>query len=200
MRTSLNPNGLMAKFYSSFYNTLELPNNLCTYFWKTIFALIMSPFVWPIFVLNRFSNKIDFTQRNEGDYGYQLSNRVSVTYGLVMNFILGIIGFLTTICIFGQTVGKNMAFYKYYVNGIATTLIIILSIFGYIKLMQSLPKKEKPVLTEEEEEELYWKNYSKKSEKQRIRQEKFERSFIYLTYQALKAFKEKVCPIIEWKE
>jgi len=56
----LNVNSWYGRLYLSTYgkdNTDTLPNNICSFFWPLLFAIILFPLCWPGHVINLFTPK-----------------------------------------------------------------------------------------------------------------------------------------------
>lgn len=55
---NLSKNSFSAKLYRFFYNTDDLPNNLCPYFWQLLLAYILViPFILPVIILRYGTDK-----------------------------------------------------------------------------------------------------------------------------------------------
>lgn len=197
MKTELNPHGLMARLYRNFYNTGGLPNNLCPYFWKLIIAIISFPFVWPAMLLNSFTNPYYYKKDYYNDWKEYAGglNRIPSLIGIILNILLFFGGILLSVILYGKPTAQHIGLERLYVNGII--LAVFVTVFFYLIgfLIRLIPKKKKKILTYEEEDEL-WRI---QREKNRLSKEKWQRSFVYLCWKAFIAWKDRVCPQIEWK-
>jgi len=196
----LSTHNKLAMLYRAFYNKEQLPKDLCSYFWLTLIALILTPFVWPALVINKlvapFKWKdvptwIDDTAVPHYTRSYRSS--IPVLLGLVFNAALFIIGIPVTKLFFGDMV-SYMSVYKWYLNGIAGVFIFAVIITLFVKLMTYLANRNPK---SEEQEELEWQL---KSEKKRLKRIKYQQSFRYLLWQRIKAWKEDNCPILTWED
>ena len=54
----INYNSTSARIYREFYNTKRMPESLCPYFWKLVFAwpitILLSPLLIPIWIIEKF--------------------------------------------------------------------------------------------------------------------------------------------------
>lgn len=59
----LNYNSISSKLYRWFYDTNRMPETLCPYFWKLVFAwtltVILSPLLLPTWIVRKLSNDFD---------------------------------------------------------------------------------------------------------------------------------------------
>lgn len=194
MKLTLNIHGSLARLYMEFYNTSDLPNNLCAYFWKLVVAIIFSIPCYPAMIINALTSKIEWSKAFKRYYVD--SSRMNVVFGLFFNFIFLMIGILITGKIYGGRYLRYMAIWKIYLNGIMYSVLIGGGIIGIIALvilvMKNRDKNEKSYvdMTPEERTTLW-----DEQEKKRLRK---EGSFWNLTKKAFMAWKEKNCPILEW--
>lgn len=197
MKTKLNPHGLMARLYRNFYNTGGLPNNLCPYFWKLVIAIISFVFVWPVIVINSLLSPYYYKKEYYDDWKEFTGgiNRIPTAIGIILNLLLFLSGGLLTVMIYGKSAVEYVGFSGVYINGIIIVVAAVLffKLAGF--LLDLIPKKKKKILTYEEEDEL-WRI---QREKKRLKREKWEQSFVYLCWKAFIAWKDRVCPQIEWK-
>jgi hypothetical protein len=53
----INYNSISARLYREFYNTKNMPQSLCPYFWKLVFAwpitILLSPLLIPFWIINK---------------------------------------------------------------------------------------------------------------------------------------------------
>jgi uncharacterized membrane protein YuzA (DUF378 family) len=80
----LNDHGLMARFYLWSYPS-ALPNNLCSYFWKLVAAIVLLPLTWATFWIN--DDNIPFPLR--------------AIIGVLLQGIVGFLGFAFVAPFFG---------------------------------------------------------------------------------------------------
>lgn len=186
----LNETGFLAKYYGNFYNTLNKPNNLCAYFWKLLIALICYPFIFPIFHLNNLMYPIyEKDEKNP----YNKCNRSPIALGIFINIMFGMVGMLVNNLYFGD-IAHHMGVFKTYCNGFLTITLIVIVVVGIFKLIKLIPTTPKPELTYDEEVIKYQEKNLKRYE----RKMKWQQSFIYLTWEFIKAKKNDYCPRIEW--
>jgi hypothetical protein len=55
----LDPHSTLASLYRYFYLEAELPNNLCSYFWKLAIMFVSLPFVWMALIINKGIKSVD---------------------------------------------------------------------------------------------------------------------------------------------
>lgn len=194
MKIKLNTHGTTAMFYRGFYNKEEVPGNLCAYFWKLIFAIIFTPFVYPALIVNKLLNPFCYKEKYKSYY-ISGGERMKTLWGIVLNLIIFFAGCFVSSWIFTKPMMQHMSFYKIYFNGFLAVAGLLFSIYFLIVLIRLIPRKEPKELSEEE----YQKQYVEQREKEDKREAKWKRSFLYLCIQAFIAFKNKVCPIIEWE-
>jgi hypothetical protein len=122
-------------------------------------------------------------------------NRIPSLIGIILNILLFFAGILLSVILYGKPTAQHIGWEKIYINGIILAVLVI--VFFYLAgfLIKMIPKKKKKILNYEEEDEL-WRG---QREKNRLKKEKWQRSFIYLCWQAFIAWKDRVCPQIEWK-
>lgn len=203
MITKLNPHGLMARLYRNFYNTGVLPNNLCPYFWKLIFAIIALPFVYPALIINYLDEPFYYEKWYYDEYkSFRGGGNMKIAWGLPINIGLLFVGAWFSKLVY-PNIFEYMAIWKYYVNG----LIIVVSLVLFFKLLAFAIRKLFPAKPAKEMNEEEWeahlieedKKWELKHQKKRERKERWQRSFVYLTWRAFVAWKDRVCPQIEWK-
>jgi len=54
----LNYNSIWAKLYRWYYNTNTMPNSLCSYFWKLVFAVVLSVALFPVYLPSLIIEKL----------------------------------------------------------------------------------------------------------------------------------------------
>jgi len=205
MKITLNPHGLLAKLYRAFYNETKLPNNLCNYFWKLILAIILSPLLWPMLLINGVTYPIERDEDNKYYGGYMRSSNL---YGALINGLMFIFGVLATEKYYGRGFVNYIHPFKMYLNGIVVSVIAlsgITVIIGFIYLCSVVfnyfdEKKEKEKYNYEEETEAeYLKRKEQEIALMEERELKKQKSLWYLSKKMFFAWKEKNCPLIEWK-
>jgi hypothetical protein len=174
----LNYNSISARVYREVYHEKHMPESLCPYFWKLVFAYpliaVLLPLVIPSWIILKF-------QKDDSD---SIPLGPKAVMGLLFyGFILGIF----TVCVFISsclvTYYEGTAMYGYYISGGFTTLILAVTC-GYLGikyLYQQYRKKRR--------EALYDKNgnYIPVEEKPNI------------IVEFVKAKYNKFCPKITWK-
>jgi hypothetical protein len=131
-------------------------------------------------------------------YKYYGGGNIPIAFGGVVNIVIMLIGIAITQSIYDK-VYLYMSLWKIYFNGVIS-IILILSAFaiiaGIIWLVQYFSdRKNIPNLSNEE----YIKQWD---ERQKLKVEKElrkQKTLWYLTKKMFMAWKEKHCPIIEWK-
>ena len=138
----LNKNSISAKLFRWFYETKELPTNLCPYFWKLVMAYV---FAIPLFII-----PLPYVIINKDTCNESPGNRI--WGGFVCWFILfSLITALTPIMLFWYTPVKDsfleiLIIYGFFVwaAGLLIGIIWFIHYLGEkIKERRNLPKKEK---------------------------------------------------------
>ena len=138
----LNKNSISAKLFRWFYETKELPTNLCPYFWKLVMAYV---FVIPVFITTLPYVIID-------KYSWSLSLGSRIGLGFVCWFILFLlITALTPIMLFWHTPVKDSLLETLIEIGVFTWMAgLTIGVMWFIhhlgekiKERRNLPKKEK---------------------------------------------------------
>jgi len=82
----LNQNSITTRLYKWFYNTEELPQSLCPYFWKlTLMLLLIIPYsiiTLPVLIVNKFDNDYD-----SASFGEKLGVSI-ILWGCVLIILL----------------------------------------------------------------------------------------------------------------
>lgn len=201
MKITLNIHGTLARFYRAFWNDPDLPNNLCSYFWKLLFAFILLPLCYPVLIMNNLLNPYYYDKGSAwSSEGYKGGyDRTSSAYGLLINGLFIVFGLIASQWVFGEDVVRYMSIWKLYFNGLIASLILVATgvmiIYSVLFTQKILPKKERKEETDEEriarlkkEDELYLQKELRK-----------QKSLWYLTKKMFISWKEKNCPLIEWK-
>lgn len=190
----LNKTSFSAKLYIETYYTY-LPNNLCVYFWKLLVAYLLYParylrwlraiYVFPIL----FINKETFLEITTNNY-YNNDNNNKRLYPLIINYIILIstISIITHFIRFGtffpvvddQTdvyvfkIVLDVIYFFSFVIFLVIYSIYSIALFGSIfNYIQDIHKKDNDKLKKD--------------------------NLFTLFFKYLKAKKNNVCPIIEWK-
>jgi len=112
-----NYNSLTARLYREFFNTEEMPNSLCPYFWKMILACFIGAIFSPLWALGAILKPI----RKDG-YWLKVGFGALVVAAL---FILGsIIVFLSS---YWFTYYRGSLMFDYYALGLLSFFVIVLS-------------------------------------------------------------------------
>jgi hypothetical protein len=177
----LNSNSISSKLYRWFYGTNDLPNNLCPYFWKLVFAWFIvipySLFCVPFILMELFDKNYKFTDNSTGKrIGYSL-----LTYSLL--FFVGCM--LSSIVWFFIQPEKG-SFYNF-MGALGFLLWVASIIIGVVEGYKAYKE---------------W-NYNRKIKYDengyRIwNQPKEEKT--YLVVEFVKAKYNKYCPKIEWND
>jgi hypothetical protein len=114
----LNYNSTSSKLYRWFYDTHRMPETLCPYFWKLVFAwtltIILSPLLLPTLILRKVTNDSD----EEATFGPYVAIGIFI-YGLIF-FIISIGFFISAYWI---TYYQGSIGFDLYVAGIIVTVI-----------------------------------------------------------------------------
>jgi hypothetical protein len=210
----LNIHSNLASLYRYFYLTPELPNNLCSYFWKLLIAIVCSPLVLPALILNRYGSNTfglkTYIDHNDKEcLEYRMYNEsIPTGVGLLLNVLIlmvgGLmIGFFTWIGLLSKEFGNEwpivMQILTIFGFGLVTIVTVISSILGIGNAWNKIEKMKEP----KTQEELI-KAREKQEEKDKVKRLKRiekEKSpgFWKILWTRIKAAKEKNCPIIEWE-
>lgn len=153
----LKMNGFLAWIYMSTYSVAyyELPKDLCSFFWKSLFSMILLPFAWVSHIFNILAH------RSRPDNG------MPAFLGIVISILMLTIGFAMTL---GSNYRDSSIFFKYLVGLISFTVIVavilgleflahtIARFVGRFRTDEYKPKKEKQsgmIAT-------YWKAFKEK--------------------------------------
>ena len=180
MELTLDSNSIVARLYRWFFITNTLPNNLCAYFWKTAFAIIL--FV-PVFILSIPAIILDRITKFVWFYDYE-DNSYEEGSPWIMRPFIGVLVACTVfmvICAFGMFI-ILLSHIKYEPKSFLEMVLVIGTctwafavIIGGVALYQKYKDK-----LEREEDEGNPKAPS-----------------IIVSY--IKAKKNKYCPKITWK-
>lgn len=201
MKITLNIHGTLAKCYRAFWNDTDLPNNLCSYFWKLILAFILTPICYPMIIINSIMSPYYYREKDEwGNSGYSGGwDRGSSAYGGLINALIFIIGVATSQAFYEGMI-NYMPAWKLYANGLLLLALLILVvasiIYGCKLIAKIIPTKEEKEETEEEiiaSRKKRYEEYFKKEVKK-------QKSLWYLIKKMFIAWKDKNCPIIEWNK
>ncbi len=185
----LNSESKTAAFYRYYYAATEMPRNFCDYFWSLLFAFLTFPVVWPAIAYNIFYKRIA-----KNSWGYSVHYRFMQTaIGAVISFVFFIIGALGINFIYaaeltewGKSFNVLQSLFVLYFAGVFFSILIGIGIYSIVKLFiallprfQKIPKpkflKRKPRISTSP-------------------------NIFQLARIAYKSYKEKNCPLIEWKE
>lgn len=183
---TLKYNGHLANFYRNFYNTVDLPNNLCNFFWLYLIAIICYPLFWPSIIINNIYTPIQLG----ANLKYKIYNRRIPTYiGVFANIILMFTGAWTADCLnihFSNTF-PICDIIIFIMLGTITCIcffylfVILIKFYNFLQLYK---KREKSIEILNE----------------RLKINEKERSFFFLLKERIKAFKDKNCPMITWEK
>ena len=164
----LNKNSISAKLFRWFYETKELPTNLCPYFWKLVMAYV---FAIPLFII-----PLPYVIINKDTCNESLGSRIGL--GFVCWFILFLlITALTPIMLFWHTPVKDSLLETLIEIGLLTWVVgLTLGIIWFIHYIQDKIKERK------------WQSENL--------QKKEKRSNIIV--EMVKATYYKYCPKIDW--
>lgn len=185
----LSTHNQLAMLYRNFYNRSFLPNNLCNYFWLLLVALICTPFVYPVLILNKFISPFEWSYSQY--YRRSSYNNIPIVIGVVFNVLIFLFGILLSQMIYGRSIFNLLELHEIYTNGIILTSIVLTLIVTIVFIIKKIPYHEET----DEEWEL---KYKAKNAKQQLKELRYKQSFRYLLVQRFKAWKNNNCPIIEW--
>lgn len=203
MKITLNVHSRLAKFYILFYDRSYLPNNLCSYFWLLLFAFICTPLCYPAMLANYLISPPYYRHDTQS---YSNGGNVPTGVGVVLSFVIFILGFFLTLQFYGDSYGHFLPLWKAYVNGIIYTITLCIGILLLVNLIKFIIKiypkrvrKEERELSYEERMKLYEEAEELERQRRLRRQERRHKSFWYILGRYFIAWKDKNCPIIEWK-
>lgn len=165
----LNKNSFTAKLVEYSYPNKDLGNNLCTYFWQTFFAYLFLPLICIFYIFDSYFFRFDFKK--------VLINKESKPFLVKICFssllIILLIGFICFSYLIGfGSINSNYIIINIFVGlgfMILICSIIILFTYSLYKIIFFFKKKKR----------------------------KEKKKNIIIEY--IKAKKQKICPIIEWK-
>lgn len=215
----LNIHSNLASLYRYFYLTSELPNNLCSYFWKLLIAVVCSPLVLPALLINRYVyntfvlKNVESYDRSTGKYTevqeYRNYNEhIPTPVGFLLNVLSLLIGglsieFFTWIGLFtkgfGEGWGIPLQLLFIFFMGIATIFSVFFLIYFIFTVWKKIDEIKKPKTPEEWD--VYFEKQKVKEEKKRLQKIEREKNpgFFKILWIRLVAFKENNCPRIEWE-
>ncbi len=220
-----NPHSRLASFYRYFYLVTDLPNNLCTYFWKLLFAFIWFPLVWPAMLINYLNKKIvlEYNTHNEYDKNWRIlstekrcrylkrHNALENGNGALLTLLILFIGVFTCYYItfncsaifFNIDIFKSIGVICGALIIYGTGLLVVFTAIAYFVIgidIVRLFSKVKKVLTQEELDALQAKKDAEHEAMcERDRYRAANPNFIILTWRWIVAFKERNCPLITWE-
>jgi hypothetical protein len=132
----LNQNSISAKLYRWFYKTGTMPTNLCSYFWKLVTVVILSP-LFAIYTLPY--EIINYKRRRRDTYGDMLG--MSLGY---WSFIAGVICMISPLILFFYTPDKNAVLWVMMAVGFCLwgCLILVGIIWGIFATVEYLESKK----------------------------------------------------------
>jgi len=134
----LNYNSTSSKLYRWFYDTNRMPETLCPYFWKLVFAwtltVILSPLLLPTWILRKVTNDFD-DNCPVGPYAF-----IGLIIYTAAFAVIGIGVFISAywITYYQQTIG-----YSFYITGGLVTLAgaIFLIIWSIVSLKSRIQNR-----------------------------------------------------------
>ena len=180
VENKFNANSILIKYYLNFYRESFLPNNLCTYTWKLLLALICWIFVWTAIYINKKTAPLIYDKINN-IYHRNLKTSISTSNGILLNWILLIFG----VFLFNnkKIIYIDNLFLSYCLSIITVFIIYHIGFFIIIKSIKNMPKTVKV----------------KKIKKIKIKKEKNPNNIFNLISARYRAFKDNNCPLIEWE-
>ena len=183
MKVVLNTNGILSKYYRWYYKTTELPENLCPYFWRLLYAIIMMPFAFIEAALVKILLLIDI--REPG----RLDNRIfgPIISTIIMYCILYLILVILSMFIFpfmllfGYRLDPEGVQIAYFIGNSAIVGYVFSLIFAIYRINQF---RIRHMLKENNDTESKIKSKTK---------------YNSLMISMIKASYKKICPKIEWK-
>ena len=180
----INYNSTSSKLYRWFYDTHRMPKTLCPYFWKLVFAwvltIILSPLLLPTWIVRKVTNDID---ENVPVGPYALMGI------LIYSAILAVIGvgvFISSywIIYYQKTLGYSL----YLTGGVVTFIGLIGSItWGIMKLKDRIRDRRTKRTIWDDNIGDYVPNPNYKEPKPSI------------LVEFIKAKYHKYCPKIDWE-
>jgi hypothetical protein len=211
--SNLNPYTRLASFYRYFYLTEKLPNNICSYTQKLIFAFIMLPFTWIAVLQNYLAKAVKPNVDYNGKQGFYVREDVVTAYGLAYSVGVLFIGIFITSLLDKLFLIDNKPFINNYITatiwlllfyflGIIYILLIVCFVYiikhivyGVVKIIDYI-NKDKPKPTNEEIISQ-WVKTNELKEAKRLKRES-NPSLLRLMIKRLIAFKERNCELITW--
>ncbi len=92
----------------------------------------------------------------------------------------------------------NFTPWEVYANGIMGSVLCVMAAVAFLNFFKTVYKLISPKRTMQQEFEYLEAREAKRTERQKYRRAKWQRSFIYLCIQRFKAYKDSNCPILEW--
>ncbi len=181
----LNRNSISARVYRNFYDTSNMPESLCPYFWKLVAAwpltILFLPLLVPFWISNKFTDAKDYNGRMP--FPAQVFIGLFAYAALYLIFCVGV-----TISSFWLTYNKDSSWYGRYLVGwvgIVSTIICLI-IYGIMEWKKHLRIKK---IERHYDAEGNYIHYGE--------EETPEKPGIIVEF--IKAKYNKYCPKIDWK-
>jgi len=178
----LNRNSISARVYRNFYETSNMPESLCPYFWKLVAAwpvtILFLPLLLPFWIGDKFTK----SQDNNGRMPFPAQAFVGLIIYLAI-YLIFCVG--VTITSFWITYSEKSDWYGRYLVGwiaIVSTLICLI-IYGIMEWRKNL--RIKKIERRYDAEGNYIHSYEE------------EKPNIFVEF--VKAKYNKYCPKIDWK-
>lgn len=129
----LEKNSLSARVYRDFYNTKDMPQSLCPYFWKLLFAwpftVLFALFALPIWLVERRGKKTHVPMVGKAFFGLVLYATI------VLIFSIGV-----AISAYWITYYNGTPWFEFYKIGVLTGLlsIVVMIVFGIFILIDKI--------------------------------------------------------------
>lgn len=129
----INYNSISARLYREFYNAKNMPESLCPYFWKLVFAwpstILLSPLLIPFWIANKFDKSdVDIPVIGKAFVG-------AILYGcLFLVFCMGV-----TISSIWITYYQKTVWFQWYIGGFLVMFGLLVA--GVILLFQRCKDK-----------------------------------------------------------
>ena len=170
-------NNLLAKFYRHYYYKRDMPNNLCNFFWSTITALLLYPFLFPGVLLRRVTNE----------------KELPAILGILIQLLVFGIGMV--VFIVAGVPDQPLSLYNIlavlvigYGFLISLSLIIVAIVFLFKGIHKATYNEEKKNIREQKRHDKWVASFDK------------EPGFFKILFKYFKSVKEKNCPLITWKD
>lgn len=175
----LNSNSISSKLYRWFYGTKTLPNNLCPYFWKLVFAWFIvipySLFCLPVILMELFDKTYEVTDNSTGK---------RIGYSLLTYFLLFLAGCMLSSVGFFFVLPEKDSFYGF-MGTLGFCLWVTGVVLGIIEGVKALTEwNYRRKIKYDEDDYRIWEEPTEKQPS--------------IIIEFVKAKYNKYCPKIDW--